>query len=298
METKKFTQSGTLAIVLFLPLMIFFTIMFFSSGFESIGESIALGFIILSMLICLLIFYKLAIYIDDSSVSFKMGIGLIHKKYLLTDIASCRPTKNPYMYGVGIRMTPDGWLYNVSGLSVIELTFKNKKSKIRIGTDKPEEISQVINKLINNQDYGFVNSDTKKSHYIAFWTILISTLIVPVILILTGNHEIRIDATGSDFRIVSMYGVTINYSDIRQLDTISSLPDIRLKTNGYAFGKILKGNFMTRDGAKVKLFIKKENPPYIFINTGEMKIYMNFEDPDKTTECFGELTNRFNSLEK
>lgn len=95
--------------------------------------------------------------------------------------------------------------------------------------------------------------------------------------------------TETDFSIKSMYGLTIKYSDIKQLDTISSLPRIRLRTNGYAFGKTLKGNFTLNDWTKVKLFIKRGSPPYIFIKTDKINLYINFKNPAKTLDLFDDI---------
>ncbi len=76
-----------------------------------------ISFLALTFFICLLIFYKLTITIDATYLLFSFGIGLFSKKYLITDIQSCNPVKNSPFYGIGIRLIPGGWLYNVSGSS-------------------------------------------------------------------------------------------------------------------------------------------------------------------------------------
>jgi hypothetical protein len=80
--------------------------------------------------------------------------------------------------------------------------------------------------------------------------------------------------------------VTIRYSDILELDTMPALPRIKLRTNGYAFGKTLKGKFMLYDNSRVKLFIKKGNPPYIHIKTQELSLWINFKDAQHTRDLF------------
>jgi hypothetical protein len=80
-----------------------------------------------------------------------MGIGLINKKYPISDIKSVKIVKNNWMYGWGIRVIPGGWLYNVSGFKAIELRFHSSDKIIRIGTDKPEEVTSEILKLIEVQ---------------------------------------------------------------------------------------------------------------------------------------------------
>ena len=151
METKNYTQFGTISVVIMLPLLILFTGLLIKSGLSSSPEMYIHLFLVLTFVICLLVFYKLTIIIDETNVSFKLGIGLVGKSYKITDIKSCKSAPNSALNGIGIRMLSNGWLYNVSGLKAIELQFNNRKSIIRIGTNKPDEISSVIQKLINNE---------------------------------------------------------------------------------------------------------------------------------------------------
>jgi hypothetical protein len=51
--------------------------------------------------------------------------------------------RNPWYYGWGIRITPDGLLYNVSGTRAVEITLTDG-SKLRLGTDEPEALCQAI----------------------------------------------------------------------------------------------------------------------------------------------------------
>jgi hypothetical protein len=233
METKKFTQFGTFSIVLLLSLLVFSVILILLSGVESNFEISILSFLILAFLICLSIFYKLTITVKDTHVSFKLGIGLIHKKYRLSDIESCKPVKNPFWYGIGIRLTPSGWLYNVSGRYAIELTFKNKKSKIRIGTNMPDLVSKAINDFLEKSDSEFVHDSTHRTNKILIWSILLIIIMLPLIMIISGSRDTKLDFTATSFEINGLYGMTIDYSKIIQIDTINSLPRIVRRTNGF-----------------------------------------------------------------
>ena len=147
MGTKKFTQFGTFTVVIFLPLFLLYTGLFKSLFSNSPDLHI---FLALTFLICLLNFYKLTIIVDNVKVSFRLGIGLIRKSYKIENISSCKPVTNSIIYGIGIRRLENGWLYNVSGLKAIELSFKDRFSTVRIGTDRPDEISDYITRLINH----------------------------------------------------------------------------------------------------------------------------------------------------
>jgi fumarate reductase subunit D len=300
MTSKKYTQLGTFSVAVMLPILIFLIIMLIVIGFNDAVPATILIFVIITIIICLLIFYKLTINIDDTHVAFRLGAGLVKKKYALKDIAECRPVKNNLLYGIGIRLTSDGWLYNVSGLYAIELTFKNKKSKVRIGTDKPEELSETINKLLNKpgsvSGYDTAFDSSNRSGYFILASIILLGLALPIILIISGGKDTRLEFSDSAFTIKGMYGMIVDYSNIIRIDTISSLPKIKARTNGYAFGNTLKGNFKLFDQTKVRLFVEEGIPPYIFIKTDETDLYLNFKDASMTIEVYKKITTTTNLI--
>lgn len=292
MVNKTYTQFGKLSVAVMLPLLILSVIMLVSIGLDELITIVTFSFVILTLLICLLIFYKLTISVSDTYVSFSLGIGLVSRKYPISDIKSCKPVKNNILTGVGIRMLTNGWLYNVSGLHAIELTFKNRKSVVRIGTDKPEEVAMEINKLIEGDKMGSTSDYNSKSHVALILIVLFLAIIIPAAIVLSGKREMKTTFTNTEFVINGMYGMGIKLAGIRQLDTISVLPAIKRRTNGYAAGNTLKGNFTLSDKSKVKLFITKGNPPYIFIRTDDVQIYLNFKDRSETVDLFNELKKR------
>ena len=126
-------------------------------------------------------------------------------------------------------MLPNGWLYNVSGLKSIELSFKDRFSTIRIGTNRPDEISDYITRLINNDSSLVSNAKIEqksKEKIITFILIGFITLLIPTFLILFGNQEINIKSNNDSFQIKSIYGISIKYNEISQLDTLSSITNI------------------------------------------------------------------------
>ncbi|MBK7627143.1 MAG: hypothetical protein IPJ16_08090 [Bacteroidales bacterium] len=292
MVNKTYTQFGKFSVAVMLPIFILSLIMLVCIGFDELITVFTFGFVLLTLLICLLTFYKLTISVTDTYVSFSLGIGLVSRKYSVSDIKSCKPVKNNILTGVGIRMLNNGWLYNVSGLQAIELTFKNRKSVVRIGTDKPEEVAMEINKLIEGNKMESISDYNSKSHVALILIILFLAIIIPAAIVLSGKREIKTTFTNTEFVINGMYGMGIKLADIRQLDTISALPAIKRRTNGYAAGNTLKGNFTLSDKSKVKLFITKGNPPYISIRTDDLQLYFNFEDSRNTVELFNELKER------
>ena len=186
MEPKKYTQFGTFSVIILLPLFLVFTGMAIKSGFSSGPETIILLFLSLTFFICLLIFYQLTIIVDNAHVSFKLGIGIVGRSYKISDIKSCRSVTNSALNRIRIRLLKNDWLYNVSGLKAIELQFHNRKSVIRIGTNKPDEVCAVIRAVISNvpsiptDNYGNAKSVSPR------WIVGIITLLIPIALIVSG----------------------------------------------------------------------------------------------------------------
>lgn len=71
------------------------------------------------------------------------GSGVIRKRFRVEDIRTARSVRNPWYYGWGIRLTPQGWLFNVSGFDAVELEL-NSNRKFRIGTDEPHRLRAAI----------------------------------------------------------------------------------------------------------------------------------------------------------
>jgi multisubunit Na+/H+ antiporter MnhC subunit len=88
-------------------------------------------------------FSTLTVRITNERMTFHFGPGLIRKTILLRNIASVYPVVNKWWYGLGIHLTPHGWLYNVSGLKAVEIHMWNGQV-MRVGTDEPEALCHAI----------------------------------------------------------------------------------------------------------------------------------------------------------
>ena len=289
METRTYTQKGSFSVAVLLPFFIVTLVLFFVIGFDEVLPAVILGFVSLTFFVCLLIFYRIVITIDEKNLSFKLGTGIVKKSYPLSEISSCIPVRNPVWYGVGIRLTPNGWLYNVSGLRAIELTFKNKKEKIRIGTDMPEEVAAYVSQRIVSASPGTEPKSGNKPYLYLFISVLFLAFLIPAILIMKGNRDIDVTLLEEQLKINGMYSISINYSEISSIDTVGALPGIKARTNGFATGQTLRGHFKLDDGSKVRLYVKKHHPPYIAIRTKNATIWMNFKEREKTVQIYREI---------
>lgn len=139
MKQYKHTQIGYVLIVAFIAaILLIIDLMFATADFNPVPIFV-LGF----MILCLALFATLTVEVDEQAIQIQFGIGLIRKRFLLKDVETSRPVKNPWYYGWGIHVIPHGWIFNVSGLEAVELQMKNGK-KYRIGTDDAEGLADAV----------------------------------------------------------------------------------------------------------------------------------------------------------
>lgn len=109
-----------------------------------------IGGVVLAVLVVVaVLFASLTIEIRDRAVRASFGPGLIRKTVPLDDIERCETLRYPWYYGWGIRFTPQGMLYNVSGLQAVKLVRKNGRA-VLFGTDEPEKLCNAIRGVLPN----------------------------------------------------------------------------------------------------------------------------------------------------
>lgn len=89
------------------------------------------------------LFSSLTVEVENGFLKFWFGPGFIKKNIDLSQVVDCQAVKNSWLCGWGIRLTPNGWLYNVSGFEAVEIKLKSGK-QFRLGTDQPTELCQAI----------------------------------------------------------------------------------------------------------------------------------------------------------
>jgi hypothetical protein len=91
----------------------------------------------------LLLFSTLTVIVEDRVLGVFFGPGLIRRRIPLRRIRDVQTVQTPWYYGLGIRLTPFGWLWNVWGQSGVEIQFDDGH-RFRIGSDEPEKLVEVL----------------------------------------------------------------------------------------------------------------------------------------------------------
>ncbi len=145
--TKRYehTQVGYLVIAAMAAVMVLIGVVLANAGINWIAIAV-----LVIIAVALVLFSSLTVVIWEEELEARFGPGPIRKRFKLNEIESCRVVKNHWYYGWGIRLTPHGVLYNVSGFHAIELKLRTGK-KFRIGTDVPQELEEAIRQAVNSR---------------------------------------------------------------------------------------------------------------------------------------------------
>ena len=81
------------------------------------------------MLVLVVWFHSLTVVVTAEEVRIRFGSGPIRKSFPVPAIRDSRPVRNHWYNGWGIRWIPGGWLFNVSGLSAVELTLDRSEKR-------------------------------------------------------------------------------------------------------------------------------------------------------------------------
>ena len=116
------------------------------AGKNGWNAPVSYGAVIL-LIVVLWLFGSLTVEVSGEELRHYFGPGFWKKTYLLQDIETSKQVRNSWIYGWGIRLTPFGWLYNVSGLDAVQIQLHSGKT-FRIGTDDPKGLLKAVSQNI------------------------------------------------------------------------------------------------------------------------------------------------------
>ena len=131
------TQIGYLTLIMSLVAAVGI-VAFLPDDVRPVGLGVAALLVIMAVL-----FFTLTVEVDDGELRFHFGPGFWRKRIALGEVKAVTPTQSSWWEGWGIRFTPRGMLYNVSGTNAMEIELRSGR-RFRIGTDEPEALVQAI----------------------------------------------------------------------------------------------------------------------------------------------------------
>jgi hypothetical protein len=137
------TQVGYFIIVAIVAAMVAIGIILATTGVNWIAIAVLVG-----LAVALVLFPSLTVVIREEELLVQFGPGVIRKLFKLNEVESCQAVKNPWYYGWGIRLTPQGMLFRVSGFHAVQIKLITGKEYL-IGTDVPQELEEAIRQAIS-----------------------------------------------------------------------------------------------------------------------------------------------------
>jgi len=138
MRRYEHTQVGYLIITAIVAAMVAIGIILSTTG----TDFIAIGVLVV-LAVVLVLFPSLTVVISEEELLVQFGPGVVRKRFRLNEIESCQAIRMPWYYGWGIRLTPHGILFRVSGFHAVQIKLVTGKRYL-IGTDVPQELEEAI----------------------------------------------------------------------------------------------------------------------------------------------------------
>jgi hypothetical protein len=253
--------------------------------------------LLVTMIIALigLLFGWLTVDVDDRRLVMTMGIGLIRRNIPLSVVQAFAPVINRWYYGWGVRFTPYGMLYNVSGLRAVEVLFENGR-RVRIGTDEPEALVRALSAATHK--LGLASPDTfprdagwRNRVRIFSGGIAAITVVCIAWMFYVYSQPPSIDISNLRFKVgTGLHSVDMPLADIQSVTLVNELPRVLTRTNGFSSGHVLRGNFMLDQWGRGKLFINRNSPPYVVVRTRDSFVVVGFADAMRTRDLYDQLS--------
>jgi len=95
-----------------------------------------------------LLFYQMKLETQKGGIRISYGIGWISIFLAVDRIDKTESIKTPWYWGLGIRHTPKGILYNIQSLSAVQIFYQvgTQKKTVMIGSKTPENLASALEK--------------------------------------------------------------------------------------------------------------------------------------------------------
>ena len=242
----------------------------------------------------LLCFFRLTVTVNEDYLEARFGIGLLKRRVALDQIRSFTSVRNPWYYGWGYRFIPGGRLYNISGLSAVELVIPSGL-RLRIGSNEPEALVAALAARLGPSPES-VTEPVSGWHGVASEGAVLVVILGPVLfvvatLIYLGLRPPVVSVLPDLLTVRSgLHGDEIAMADINQVTIEESLPRVLRRTNGFALGATLRGRFDLEDVGDARLFIRRDAPPFVKVLARGRVLYVGFRDQRRTRQLYDELT--------
>ncbi|MGM0385083.1 MAG: DUF3784 domain-containing protein [Actinomycetota bacterium] len=119
---------------------------------------------------------------------------------------------------------------------------------------------------------------------------VMGALVIGIILLLfLLSRPLEITASDDGVEIPGLYGTTLAWDTITEVELLEELPRIEIRTNGSAVGSQLRGHFRTAGYGPVRLFVDSDAPPFILTESDGDIVIMNLGSAAETEGLFEQI---------
>ena len=150
----KKTQIGWWLIAVFaIPIVWLLLAYFYQWGSRPLTKT-SLVFSVVLLILIVLLFYRFTVETEQDTIRLTYGIGLIRITPKIDELIRTEVVKTPWYYGLGIRITPKGMLYNIQGTGAVLLEYMHdgKLKTVMIGSPEPEKLKRVLDTQFKNSN--------------------------------------------------------------------------------------------------------------------------------------------------
>ena len=141
MSVYRHRQSSRLLATITLAMVVLVVVAALTGQRPALFVPLAAAALLLALLT--LGFSSLTVEVSDGELIWFFGPGIWKKRLARAEIVSAATVRSPWWYGIGIHLTPRGWLYNVGGLDAVEVTLASGR-RLRIGSDAPDALAAAL----------------------------------------------------------------------------------------------------------------------------------------------------------
>jgi len=239
--------------------------------------------------VTLLLFGALTVELSHDQLRLWFGLGLVRRRIPLAGISAFRAVRNPWYCGWGIRRGPTGWLWNVSGLDAVELTFTDGR-RFRVGTDEPGELVAALAR-VKGESASLPLSpasgavEPERSTAWQRWPLVLTIGILGAVgaMIWLETRPPRVELKGDVLEVRGLvYGATVARAEVVKATLEPTLPRVLVRTNGFEAAGSLRGRFRVERLGEGRLFLERGHPPYLLLLLRDGFLVLGFRDAETT----------------
>ena len=282
------TQVGWLVIIPAVPVAVM-VVAFTVGSLPAVG-----GIIAAAILAVLLLFTTLTVTVDDERLVAAFTIGLIRRRIDLSEVRTFRRVQNPWYYGWGIRLIPGGTMFNVSGLSAVELVFHDGR-RFRVGTDEPDALLAALVAARGEPAPLSPEENAQASSRALAGVVVLVVLLLALsagigVAILRGQRPPEVRVTNDALVVKGTFTDHVYaFDEMTSVTLEARLPTIQARTHGFAAGRSRRGWFRLAEWGEGQLYLDLGHPPYLVVKLSEGFVVVGYEDSERTRTLFTEL---------